>query len=71
MKEDIEKLKERFSNASTEEERVAVDKEMKALANSDADLFAESLLGCIKDTNRKANEILLRQKKVTWTTVPF
>ena len=62
MKTDIERLKERFANANTEAEIEAVDKEMKALADQDMDQFAEGLIECIKDTNKEADEILLREK---------
>ncbi len=62
MKTDIEKLKERFVNASNEAEIGEIDKEMKALADKDIDQFAESMLECIKDTNREADELLLKEK---------
>ena len=62
MKTDIERLKGRFANANTEAEIEAVDKEMKALADQDMDQFAEGLIECIKDTNKEADEILLREK---------
>ena len=35
---------------------------MKALADQDMDQFAEGLIECIKDTNKEADEILLREK---------
>lgn len=62
MKTDIEKLKERFVNASNEAEIEAIDKEMSALSNKDVDKFAEDMLECIKDTNKEADEVLLREK---------
>lgn len=62
MKTDIEKLKERFVNASNEAEIEAIDKEMSALADKDMDKFAEGLIECIKDTNKEADEVLLREK---------
>ena len=57
MKTDIERLKERFANANTEAEIEAVDKEMKALADQDMDQFAEGLIECIKDTDRKSTRL--------------
>ncbi len=62
MKTDIEKLKERFVNASTEEEIEAIDKEMKSLADEDIDKFSEGMLECIKETNKEADELLLKEK---------
>lgn len=62
MKADIEKLKERFINASDESEIDAIDKEMKELVSTDSEVFAKSLLECVKETNKEADEILLRQK---------
>lgn len=62
MKEDIEKLKERFVNAESEAELDAIDKEMKALLDKDTTAFSESLIECAKDTNKKADELLLRNK---------
>lgn len=62
MKTDIEKLKDRFVNATTEEEIEAIDKEIKNLADKNVDQFAESMIECVKDTNKEADEILLREK---------
>lgn len=62
MKEDIEKLKERFVNAESDAELEAIDKEMHALLDKDIDSFSEGLIECAKDTNRKADELLLREK---------
>lgn len=62
MKVDIEKLKDRFVNATTEEEIEAIDKEMKSLADKNIDRFADSMVECIKDTNKEADEVLLREK---------
>lgn len=62
MKTDIEKLKDRFVNATTQEEIEAIDKEMKTLADKNVDQFAESMIECVKDTNKEADEILLREK---------
>lgn len=62
MKEDIDKLKERFINASSESELDAIDKEMKELANTNPEGFANGMLECAKDANREADEVLLRQK---------
>lgn len=62
MKEDIEKLKERFVNAESDAELEAIDKEMHALLDKDIDSFSEGLIECAKDTNRKVDELLLREK---------
>lgn len=62
MKKDIEKLKERFVNAESEAEIDAIDKEMRTLAVKDMNQFSEGMLECIKDTNKEADEVLLREK---------
>lgn len=62
MKKDIEKLKERFINAENEEEEGRIDKEMRSLMDKDIDAFAEGLLECVKDTNKKVEESVLREK---------
>lgn len=62
MKKDIEKLKERFINAENEEEEGRIDKEMRSLMDKDIDAFAEGLLECVKDTNKKVEESALREK---------
>lgn len=62
MKTDIEKLKERFVNAETEGEIEVIDKEMRTLADKNIDKFAEGMLECITDTNKEADEVLLREK---------
>lgn len=62
MKKDIELLKERFVNATTDAEIEAIDNEIKALSNQDGDAFADGMLECIKDANKEADEVLLRQK---------
>lgn len=62
MKEDIEKLKDRFVNAESDAELEAVDKELKALLDKDIDSFSAGLIECAKDTNKRADELLLREK---------
>ncbi|WP_106831153.1 DUF5053 domain-containing protein [Parabacteroides pacaensis] len=62
MKTDIERLKERFINAETEEEITAIDKEMKALADKDINAFSTGLIDCAKDTNKEAAEVLIRER---------
>ena len=62
MKADIERLKERFVNAITDAEIEAIDKEVKSLVDRDIDRFSEGMLECIKDTNKEADELLLRDK---------
>lgn len=55
-------MKERFINANSESELDAIDKEMKELANTNPEGFANGMLECVKDTNKEADEALLRQK---------
>lgn len=62
MKEEIEKLKERFINADNEFELEAIDKEMKSFADKDIDTFASGLIECAKATNKEAAEMLLRER---------
>ena len=62
MKADIERLKERFVNAITDAEIEAIHKEVKSLVDRDIDRFSEGMLECIKDTNKEADELLLRDK---------
>ena len=62
MKADIERLKERFVNAITDAEIEAIDKEVKSLVDRDIERFSEGMWECIKDTNKEADELLLRDK---------
>lgn len=62
MKTDIEKLKERFVNAETEEDVASIDREMKALADKDIDTFSTGLIECAKDTNKEATEVLIKER---------
>lgn len=62
MKEEIEKLKERFINAENEAELEAIDEEMESLAGKDIDAFANGLIECAKDTNKEVAEMLLRER---------
>lgn len=62
MKTAIEKLKERFVNAETEEDIAAVDRHMKALADEDINAFSAGLVACAEDTNRNAAEVLIRER---------
>lgn len=62
MKTDIEKLKERFVNAETEEDVASIDREMKALADKDIDAFSTGLIECAKDTNKEATEVLIKER---------
>lgn len=62
MKEDIEKLKERFINAESDVELEAIDNEMKVLLDKDIDTFSAGLVECAKDTNKRVDELLLREK---------
>ncbi|WP_455633269.1 hypothetical protein [Parabacteroides sp.] len=62
MKKDIERLRKRFVNAGNEQEEEQIDKEMRSLMDKDIDAFAEGLLECVKDTNKKVEESVLRDK---------
>lgn len=62
MKTDIEKLKERFVKAETAEELAIIDEEMKTLADKDINAFSIGLIECAKDTNKEAEEVLIREK---------
>ena len=61
MKNDIEKLKERFRSAKTQKEFDEIEKEMSALAEKPKE-FSQGMLESIKDTNREVSDILLRKK---------
>ena len=61
MKNDIEKLKERFRTAKTKKELDDIDNEMSLLSENTKD-FSQSMLESIKDTNCEISDVLLREK---------
>ena len=61
MKNDIEKLKERFRTAKTKKELDDIDNEMALLSENPKE-FSQGMLESIKDTNREVSDILLREK---------
>lgn len=62
MLEEIKKLKEQYQNTENDTEISSIRKEMKSLFNDNPEAFADSMVLCMKDSNQKADEILLRQK---------
>lgn len=62
MLDEIKKLKEKYQNTENENEIAAIHSEMNLLFTDNPDEFADSLLECIKESNKKADELLLKQK---------
>ena len=62
MLDEIKKLKEKYQNTENENEVAAIHSEMNVLFTENPDAFADSLLDCIKESNKKADELLLKQK---------
>ncbi len=62
MKEKINELKKAFCSAKTEEERNAIDSQMRALAAQDADAFSEAMLAAAQETTKKAQALSVKQK---------
>lgn len=62
MLEEIKKLKEKYQNTENENEIAEIHSEMNLLFTKNPDAFADSLLECIKESNKKADELLLKQK---------
>jgi len=62
MLDEIKKLKEKYHNTENENEIAAIHSEMNSLFTENPDDFADSLLECIKESNKKADELLLKQK---------
>ena len=62
MLEEIKKLKEQYQNTENDTEISSIRKEMKSLFNDNPEAFTDSMVLCMKDSNQKADEILLRQK---------
>jgi predicted ribosome quality control (RQC) complex YloA/Tae2 family protein len=62
MLDEIKKLKHKYQTATNEVEVGAIKTEMKSLFNENPDVFTDSIVACIKESNQKADELLLRQK---------
>lgn len=62
MLDEIKKLKEKYQNTDNENEIANIHSEMNLLFTENPNAFADSLLECIKESNKKADELLLRQK---------
>ncbi len=62
MLEEIKKLKVQYQNTENDTEISSIRKEMKSLFNDNPEAFTDSMVLCMKDSNQKADEILLRQK---------
>lgn len=61
-KEQMDDLKHRFINAKTEKEREAIGKEIAAAVDKDAESVAKIALTQIKETNERAQELLIRNR---------
>ncbi len=62
MLDEIKKLKNQYQNAKTDEEFSVIHDAMDLLYNANQDDFSEAMLTCIKESNQKADELILRQK---------
>lgn len=62
MKEKIGQLKERYRNAKTEEELVAIEREMSALSEQDNEKFSEAMVALAHDTAKEAADLAVRQQ---------
>jgi hypothetical protein len=62
MLDEIKKLKEKYQNTENKSEITDIQSEMNLLYAENPDAFADSLLECIKESNKKADELLLKQK---------
>ncbi len=62
MTDDIKILKAQYHEANSENDKNAVREQMTVLIVKDEDQFANAMLDLIKESNKKADEILLRQK---------
>ncbi|NDV95297.1 DUF5053 domain-containing protein [Dysgonomonas sp. 521] len=62
MKNEINKLKEAFVQASTDKEHEAIEVQMQKLIDKDPDAFAQGMVDSAKDTAEKATELAMRQK---------
>jgi predicted Zn-dependent peptidase len=62
MKEKINELKEAFCNAKTENERKAIDRQMKELLHQNPDQFAEAMAESAKESADRATALAMKQK---------
>lgn len=62
MTDDIKILKAQYHSAQSENDKNTVREQMTVLIEKDEDQFANAMLDLIKESNKKADEILLRQK---------
>lgn len=62
MKNEIVKLRAQYRAAKTEEQRAAIDKQMKELAQSDPDTFGSTMVELARETAQRAQEMLLRER---------
>lgn len=62
MIDEVRKLKERFINATNEQEKEAIDREMQLLINEDSEQWAEAMVESAKETRIQAEKIVLRQQ---------
>lgn len=62
MKTQLEILRERFVNAQNDKDRNAIRTEIAALCDKDAQAVAEAALEMIRETNKEASEIALREQ---------
>lgn len=63
MFKEIQELKERYVNATTDKEREEINKQMSELRNKDNEAFANAMLQTAKDTTEKANNLLKKVRK--------
>ena len=61
MDKEIKRLKEQFRNAKTEKELEEIDWQMSKLSE-EKELFAETMLNSIRETNAEVEDTLLREK---------
>ncbi len=57
MLDRVKKLKERFVNAKTEEEKKQIDIETQALINEDREAWQDAMLACLKETRKNAEKL--------------
>src|SRR5215469_6532877 len=62
MIEKINQLKEAFCNAKNDDERNAVDVQMKELINDNPERFSEAMIASAKETADRATQLAMKQK---------
>ena len=62
MIEKINQLKEAFCNAKNDNEKKAVDIQMKKLINEDPEQFSKAMLASAKETADRATQLAMKQK---------